>query len=76
MSKEGIRIAKNTIIDASRILRNKLEEYTRFAERVAEDNIISDEELSNFKNSLIGWEIDTDRLDAGLGQLLSYIERT
>ena len=76
MSKEGIRLARNTIVDASRVLRNKLEEYTRFAERVAEDIIISDEELSNFKNSLIGWQIDSDSLDAGLGQLLSYIERT
>mgnify|MGYP003134202615 CR=1 FL=1 len=76
MSKEGIRLARNTIVDASRILRHKLEEYTRFAERVAKDNIISDEELNNFKNSLIGWEMDTDRLDVGLGQLLSYIERT
>lgn len=76
MSREGIRREKQKVLNVSRVLQIKLQEYMNFADKIGADEIISDSQINGLKNSKKGFMLEVAELNAALSEIIAISERT
>ena len=76
MSKETIDREKRKLLQIARLLQIRLQSYMNFADKIGRDEIISDRQVEELKNSKKGFMLEVAELNTALSEIIAISERS